>query len=415
MGRRAALGIGSAVLVLAACGAQNPPSTSPGSPVATAASSATPVPIVTTSPSAKSEAWTATGSMTEFRGEPTATLLASDRVLVAGGSDPGVVDGSIPGRARSSAELYDPGTGRWTATGSMAEARAAHTATLLGDGDVLVAGGTTRFEGPDLSSAELYDPDTGTWTVTGSMSEARVRPTATLLANGKVLVAGGSTGSPGGTALSSAELYDPDTGRWTVTGSMSEARAAHTATLLADGHVLVVGGSGFFAAAGVIASAELYDPGTGKWTATGGMTEARFGTTATRLADGHVLVAGGSDAQFRVVPSAELYDPGTGTWTVTGRMASVHAGHTATLLADGNVLVAGGRTRFADSGLWESASAELYDPRTGTWADTGSMTGARVGGTATLLADGRVLVVGGSVDSGEPLSSAELYDPGAGS
>ena len=158
-------------------------------------------------------------------------------------------------------------SGTWTATGSLATARDDHTATLLPNGKVLVAGG---YDGSGtLASAELYDPASGTWTATGSLATARYRHTATLLPNGKVLVAGGSDNSG---ALASAELYDPASGTWTATGSLATARDCHTATLLPNGKVLVAGG---FDGSGSLASAELYDPASGTWTATGSLATAR--------------------------------------------------------------------------------------------------------------------------------------------
>ncbi len=196
------------------------------------------------------------------------------------------------------------GVGRWMGTGMMAYARVEHTATALGSGKVLVVGGS-------WAEAELYDPAVGTWRRTGSMRSRRVAHTATLLPSGKVLVAGGEHYVSGlYRELATAELYDPATRRWTATGTMHNARVHHQATLLPNGTVLVEGGI-------VNRTAELYDPATGRWTMTGSMTTQRFDHTATALPDGKVLVAGGSaftlDQFFPGwTSSAEVYDPTTG-------------------------------------------------------------------------------------------------------
>ena len=252
--------------------------------------------------------------------------------------------------------------------------------------------------------AELYDPDIGVWMYTASMTDSRASPTATLLPNGQVLVAGGfGYGRNTSGDLASAELYDPTTGLWAYTGSMAIGRDSHTATLLANGKVLIAGGYNGFT---TLNSAELYDPTTGLWAYTGSMRTTRSGYSATLLPNGQVLVAGGDDDNGDTFASAELYNPATGVWSPTGSMGSPRGGHTATLLANGQVLVVGGY-----NGLTTLNSAELYDPATGTWSPTGSLGFARSDDTATLLANGKVLIAGGFGTNGELLASSELYDP----
>ncbi len=329
----------------------------------------------------------------------TATILPNGTVLVAGGSSSNSGSDIL-----ATAELYDPATGTFSSTGSMGTTRIYHTATLLPNGKVLVAGGHGAVGGSDIyrATAELYDPATGTFSPTGSMGTARYHHTATLLPNGKVLVASGYDGVSG-VFRATAELYDPATGTFSSTGSMGTARVVHKATLLPNGKVLVAGGN----SAGVyLATAELYDPATGTFSSTGSMGTARYSQTATLLPNGKVLMAGGQYGGGYVA-TAELYDPATGTFSSTGSMGTARYVHTAALLPNGKVLVAGGY-----GGVY-LATAELYDPGTGTFSPTGSMGTARYSHTATLLpTNGKVLVAGGYNAYGAVyLATAELYDP----
>lgn len=340
-----------------------------------------------------------TGGMMDPRLVHTATLLEDGKVLIAGGSSN--FDVITPATVYSSAELYDPATGTFARTDSMASARHWPSATRLNDGKVLITGG---FNGStsEIASAELYDPATHTFSATSSMSIPRYTHTATLLDSGMVLIAGGWSGHPGG-MVASAELYDPATGTFTPTGSMTRERSVHTATLLNDGRVLIAGGT---SGTEYVASAELYDPATGTFVSTGSMTRGAEASSATLLNDGRVLIAGGWTPGPGPSSRAELYDPTTGTFTVTGSLAEDRYAHTGTLLDSGMVLMAGGRS---NSGAL--ASGELYDPTTGTFAAAGSMADSRMYHTATLFNDGSVLMVGGAAPNPEARASAELYTP----
>lgn len=255
---------------------------------------------------------------------------------------------------------------------------------------------------------------TGSFSATGSMTTARASHTATLLSNGEVLIAGGCNTDCTYVALATAELYNPATGTFSATGSMNATRFdGQTATLLPNGKVLVAGGSSTDYVTPV-PNAELYDPTTGTFSATGSMTAVRYQYTATLLPSGQVLIAGGcldnGGSPCQTLASAELYNPATGTFSATGSMAAVRADHTATLLPNGKVLVAGG----VDFNSYVSlASAEIYDPTTGSFSATGSMTTGRIYQSAALLANGEFLVAGGAGNSGF-LTSAELYNPATG-
>jgi len=291
----------------------------------------------------------------------------------------------------------------------MTSARANAQAVLLPSGQVLVIGGTGNSSGG--ASAELYDPGSGTWAATGSMTAARVDFTATLLRDGTVLVAGGCC-APGSyfASFSSAEIYNPATGTWTATGGMASGRAGQTATLLGDGTVLVVGGTAVEAYPGTpLRSAEIYDPVAKTWHGAGSTTAPGHAyATATLLHDGRVLVAGGTEggAAFNF---ADLYSPSTGTWQATGSMNRGRYLAAATVLPDGTVLVAGGAPTLTGT---PGATTEMYQPASNTWTNGPSMTQPRQSQTATPLPDGTVLVAGGYTAASGYLSSAEIYTPG---
>ncbi|WP_375770440.1 hypothetical protein NR798_05970 [Archangium gephyra] len=327
-------------------------------------------------------------------------MLASNKVLVVGGwSYSSLMAGAL---------TYEPASATWSPAGTLALAREAHTATRLSSGKVLVVGGET-FQPPSgyTHTAELYDPATNSWSAAGGMSHARGYNTATLLVANpalslpeRVLVVGGL----GGGALRTVDLYNTATGTWSTAAPLIEPRYSHTAVRLASGKVLVAGGW----AGGSLATTELYEPTTNTWTSGRPMTTARYGHTATELPSGKILVVGGqkdsAPGTLDFTATAELYDPSTNTWASAGTLSGARGFHTATLVS-GKVLVAGGR----GPGAVTLATAELYDASTNTWSSTNSLLGARSDHAAVYSTPlGKVLVVGGSNSSA--LATAELYD-----
>lgn len=349
-----------------------------------------------------------TGAVSEIaamhiaRASHSSTLLPNGEVLIAGGF---AGSGGEYNPYRT-AELFDPNSGTFQSIAEMSIGRSGHTATLLKNGKVLIVGGWTgRY---DLrGSAEIYDPATKTFTPTGNLAVERAGNTATLLADGRVLIAGGEDREEN--KIASAEIYDPSTGKFTGTGSMAEARAAHTATALKDGKVLIVGGSsGHYPSQNVYRSAELFDPAIGKFVSTGQMTVARHKHAAILLPSGKVLIVGGSDNRdwHGEYASAEIYDPASGTFTATGAMNTVRFKLPAAvaLLSNGKVLVAGG-----------GPFAELYDETAGSFTKVpGSMGTAHFFASATPLLGGKALITGGYAESGGSLPAtpaAWIYQP----
>jgi len=330
--------------------------------------------------------WSLAGKPALKRIEHTATLLPNGKVLVAGGE-------ADPVNLLSSAELYDPLADTWTTAGSMRVTRSGHTATLLPNGKVLVAGGSID------ASAELYDPAHDSWSAAANLSKARVFATATLLPNGKVLVVGGGTSD--GIFVASAEVYDPVVNTWAATGPLANQsyRYYHTATLLKSGKVLIVGGVD---GSDAVASAQLYDPTNNSWSSAGALAHARYLHTTTLLPDGRVVVAGGFGSANSPT-SAEVYDPSSNTWFAAHDLTAPRWRHTATLLPNGKILVAGGTS---NTDRLSATTAEIYDPVADTWSSTGNLNYRRDGSTAALLPNGQVLITGGNNDL---VVAAEVY------
>src|SRR5579885_937675 len=306
--------------------------------------------------------------------------------------------------AASAAVSTPPNT--WRETGNMTSPRTQYTLTSLPSGNVLAAGGcATFFCNSAVASAELYNPTAQAWSTTASMSTPRVSHTATLLNNGKVLVAGGCTAPSQCTALASVEIYDPSSQTWSPAGSLNVGRYSHTATRLADGRVLVSGGISVCNSlvCNPLASAEIYDPATNRWTITSAMSAARVGHASALLNTGQVLVAGGCSQPGLPCPvlGAELFNPSTGAWSPAAAMLSPRTSATATAMLSGQVLLAGG----LDGQGFFILNAERYNPSTAAWVPSGGLTAGRFQHTATLLGNGMLLVAGGAT------ASAEVYSP----
>ena len=361
------------------------------------------------SPEAWGQTFSSTGTLNFARTGHQATLLPDGRVLVSGGMD-------NSGSSILQAEVYTPGTGAWSVEASNLTGRIEHAATLLQDGRVLVVGGVPQYSQCSSSqSAETLTPGAQSWVATGSLPAVVGSGMAVArLKDGRVLVSGG--GNRCGAVYATSALFDPSTNTWSATSSMNVPREFHSLVLLADGRVLAAGGvtgSPF----NMVASAEVFNPATGLWTPVG--TAARERATAcgqymqtflTTLQSGVVLAAGAwmGGCQSGAFPStnADVYNPATGNWAPVGALNTGRASTTPTILPDGRVLLAGGMVGTPSSA--PSASAEIFNPATGTWSLTGSLAAPRANHTATLLAGGTVLIAGGS-DTLGAVATAELY------
>lgn len=336
------------------------------------------------------------GSMLYGREYHTATILKDGSILVVGGY---FYDG-ITSFEYGNAEIYNPITGKWSFAGQLNFPRQGHTATLLSDGRVLVAGGN---QAADITTAEIYDPKTNAWSLAGEMSDGRWYASATLLPTGEVLIAGGA---PLIGALDTTEIYTPNTGTgsWRMTGSMNHARYKHGATLLNNGKVLVAGGTDSF---GTLSSCELYNPATGTWVSTGNLANPRDLQGQVLLNDGNVFVFGSQPGTI----TAEKYNPAAEIWSSISTPLfpfSTCRNTTATLLQDGKILVLAVGNAYTFSGGIKA----VYDSVADTWTFSDIIT-FREGSTATLLNNGKVLITGGypwGSGSGTPvLNSTELF------
>jgi hypothetical protein len=341
--------------------------------------------------------WQFTGSLAVGHSNARLAQLPDGRVLATSGA-------TASGALTPAAEIYDPGTGHWTQAGMLNDPRVAFgQPSVLPDGDVLVAGGTNASV-VDYATAELYNPAAGRWTLTGSLNTARRYDVQVELADGEVLVATGSHGPPTCTRyLSSAELYNPATGRWTYTGSTLVPRESATAIRLADGRVLLAGGyngGGSACTDTDPVDTEIYDPATGQWSSAGNLPHGWLGGTMVLLPDHRVLMVDGWQHGSGNFAEAVIFNPATGQWSEAARPVLPRSGAAATLLPDGDVLVSqGGQSR-----------SEIYAPATNTWSLTATAPGENNGGQTFLLPDGKVLLAGGDASTG-PSTTTELYTP----
>jgi hypothetical protein len=361
---------------------------------ATPGASATLTPAPTAGPTASPAQWVNAGSLNAARGSTRLVPLTDGRALVVG--DDNFCEPGPAWDSSMAAEVWAANT--WTVTGSLNSPRDDLAAEPLPNGQALVVGGT-NVDWISFSSTKIWDPRGGTWGDSGLLSTARSFPASSALKDGRVIVIGGEyRNDPTDTYLATAEVFDPATGKWAKTGSLKVARSGALAVTLTDGRVLAAGGT---TAKGTVADTEIWDPAAGTWSSVG-TTPIWGGSVLVALADGGALLAGGQDAAFKSVASAYRLDPKTSKWVAAAKMLTPAYDRIAALLPNGKVLVAGGLPAHSKPAITE---AELFDPATGTWSATVPLPAAREQSKAVLLADGSVLIAGGDGGYIPPVST----------
>ncbi len=346
--------------------------------------------------------WVAAGQLVQARSDHTTTVLLNGKILVAGGRY--TPNSSTPLTYLSHVELYDPATQQSVSTGSLQVGREEHTATLLPNGKVLVAGGY-RAAATLAPRAELYDPVTGTWSDAGAMIQPRVWHEAALLPNGKVLVAGGR-GDVGG--LDSVEIYNPATNSWSAASPMSVPRSLFRMITLTNQKVLAVGGVYDPSIVTSRASAELFDPITGQWSPTGSLTVGRSSFGASLLPNGNVLVSGGvlRAAQPNLTDTAEIYNPQLGIWqTTTSMLGGPQAFPLQVTLANGVVLVIR-EVPFTGNSLF----VQEFHPDTNQWLEAPALPLYVLDASVAQVSSGKVFFVGGSSSTSSYSNAVYRYD-----
>lgn len=299
-----------------------------------------------------------------------------------------------------------------------------HTASLLPDGSIIIIGGLGYVDRVHQETL-LYSPYSGSLAPHASLGTARAAHVAFTLPNGKIIVAGGYNpyvGTSFDPAFKSSEIYDPNTKAFSPGPDMNFPRRNHVATALKDGRILITGGiqligRGF----GASPNTEVFNPATNLFDAGERMTDGRWLHTATLLKDGKVLIAGGrnnnctENCLIYALNSAEIYDPATGHYTATGPMHIARYNHTATALADGRVLILGGETTDdLGTGNDQVGTAEIYDPATGQFTTWTSLLLPRSSHQAVELLNGKILVMGGLRASAVGTDQTEIFDPETG-